>query len=364
MIERRELISSLASIWRPGVRGRRGAVLLLVLGAVAVLTILAVEVAARANHEVRSTARLARAEGWRRGFDSGLEVAKALLTQRRKVPGLDHPGEGWGRSVHFDLGIGERVILQVADESGKLNLNQMAQPGADGARARKMVGRLFEYLARKDPGQAEAFKGIYQALLRRLAPAPDKKNGSGLGAFSPLLTLDCLRTEGLSATLIFGSGANRTDPSGNSLPEDLKIRLCDQLTAFGPGTVNINTAPGVLYALDEELTEELAERIVARRGGGTKIADFHPFLRTQDLELVPGMLERAQIDGETRVVKNIFLKIRDQVTVFSRCFSARVEASAAGRWRQAWGLFEVDLKESAAGGAFGFKLAAYEEIEP
>lgn len=330
-------------------RQPRGAALLLVLGAVAILSILAVELSHRSKLDVSRTERASREATFRRVFDSGIEIAKGLLTEGRKAEGFDFSGDKWNRTVTADLDKGQRVTVRMADESGKLNLLKAIDP-TSGAKMRKSLARLFAYLRKSDSEREQQWKDAEAAIAKRLSL-------EGNAPPQPIYTLDALREAGIPAELIFGRADNA--------PEI--VSLCDLLTTFGDGRVNLNTAPkAVLYALDDEYDESLVENINLWRGTlDSEIkadGDIKPFKSARDLEFVNGIVQRSVIDGTPVVVKNLFLKVQDSVSVQSACFSARIHAQVDGRQRSAWAFFEAPLK--TIGAAPEIKLITYEEIEP
>ena len=316
----------------------RGAVLLLVIAALAILTVLAVELAVRAKADVTRSARGAREATFRRILDSGVEIARTLLSKRNAAEGYDGWGFGWEREVRLELGPGESVSVRVEDESGKLNILRAAGSDEAGARARAALGRLFERLDKAYPFQK--WQEIGAAAMKRAAESA--KGGE------PLQTLDGLREAGISRELVFGSF--KPDPGRP------QVALCDYLTVFGDGKANVNTAPdAVMFSLSEEWDEALAGRIVRRRGARSaeESLGVKPFREVRELDAVEGMLRK---DERGAVIANLLVKVQDSIGVQSACFSARILAEAGDRSREAWAFFEQ------SGGVM--KLVAFEEIEP
>lgn len=296
-------------------RGKRerGAVLLLVLGTVAVLAALAVELAARAAAETALAARLAREAAFRRLARSGLAVARGLLVEPDVRP-CDFWGEPWNEEVRLGFGPGEEARVRVFDESGKLNVVRQKDP----ERLALLLARLFEYLRRTEPGQAtERLRRAEAQVLARLLP--------GDGPAEPLFTLDGLREAGLSADEVFG-------PRG----------LCRYLTTFGDGKVNLNTAPrAVLYALDPDMTFELASRIASWRGDPEGAPGVYKAFETpQDLRKVEGVVEEVIRDGRTLPGRDLYRKLEGQVSVRSTAFSVELALSVGDRKRRVWAFFE------------------------
>jgi type II secretory pathway component PulK len=306
-------------------RRERGAALLLVLAAVALLTVLAVELASRASADSLRAVRAAREAAFRRAFDSGAEVGRGLLVEPDPAK-VVHWSQAWNREIRFALADGQTAVVRLADESGKLNIARAISHPDEAPALRSAVVRLFEYLARRDARQAAAWQETGAKILRRMASK------------EPLLSLDGLRDAGVEASRVF-------DPDG----------LCRYLTCFGDGKINLNTAPrAVLASLDPEFDDAMVARIAGYRGKGEgEPAAYKPFDEPQDLMLVEGIVNRTVgVDGQLRIARNLFEKVQGLVTVGSSCFSARVEAVIDGKARQAWAFFKPN------GSRLGFEEVA------
>jgi hypothetical protein len=200
------------------------------------------------------------------------------------------------------------------DESGKLNISRaITQPG-EAAAIRLRLERLFDYLARHDPSKNRAWKDLGEKVRSRLATR------------QTLLTLDGLREAGLGLGQVFGQEG-----------------LSRYLTCFGDGTINLNTAPrAVLYAVDPEFDDAMVDRIAGFRGKGDgEPGIYKAFQDPQDLMLVEGIVNRSVgADGQLRVDRNLYEKVKGLVTVKSSCFSVRIEAMVDGKEREAWAFFK------------------------
>jgi type II secretory pathway component PulK len=307
-------------------RSERGAALLLVLGAVAILTVLAVELASRASADSLRATRGARDATFRRLFDSGAEVARGLLAEPDLAP-VTHWGQTWNLETPITLEPGENVAVRMADESGKLNISRAISVPTESLWVRDAVRRFFDYQARQDRGRAQFWKDTAEKVLQRLLSR------------EPLLTLDGLREVGLEFGQVF-------QPDG----------LSHYFTCFGDGTINLNTAPkAVLAALDPEFDDLIIERVARYRGKGEgKPGTYKAFEVPEDLMLVEGIVTRSiDLGGQIRVTRNLYEKVKGLVTARSSCFSARMDAVAFGREREAW----VFLKPS------GVRIA-FEELQP
>lgn len=291
-------------------RRDRGAALVLVLGAVALLTVLAVELASRASADALRAIRASRDATFRRIYESGVAIARALILEASSGA-ADHWGEAWNREVTFKLGAEERGTVRVFDENGKLNVGRIYTRPEEAEAIRAQVGRLFDYLERRSRSEGMDWKDVRDKVLRRLHAAV------------PLYSLDGLREAGVEAFEI----------------------LSPYLTCFGDGLINLNTAPrAVLYAIDPEVDEMMADRIASYRGGREgEVGRYRPFEDSQDLMLVDGIVTRTlHPDGSFRVTRNLYEKLQGRICVRSSCFSARVAASIGEKSRVAWAFVKPD----------------------
>ena len=306
-------------------RRDRGAALLLVLAAVALLTLLAVELASRASADSLRVARAQRDSSYRRVFDSGSEIARGLLVEA-PPPKFTTWSQSWNREIRYSLAPEEEGIVRLADESGKLNIGLATTNPGQRMAIQDRARRLFDYLSRHEVGHRR-WKDLEAKVLRRIA------------SLEPLLTLDGLRETGVEQSDVFESDG-----------------LSRFLTCFGNGQINLNTAPGpVLASLDPEFDDPMVERIVGYRGKSEgQPGSYKSFEEPEDLMLVEGIVNRSVgADGALRVERNLFEKVRASITVRSSAYSARVRGVRSGVAREAWSFFKPD----------GSRLA-FEEILP
>jgi hypothetical protein len=291
-----------------------GAALVLVLAAVAILTALAVELAARSATDAVHAARLSREGAFRRLADSGSEVARGLLLEAERQK-YTFWGDPWNRDIGFSLSPSARAVVRLADENGKINLGRLYSHPDERSSILRKVGRLFSYLRHRDSARSTEWREIEGKVDVRLR-SPES-----------LLTLDGLRESGLSLSQVFGEDG-----------------LCRYLTTFGDGTINLNTAPrAVLFALDEDIDEAQADRIAAFRGKGDGLpGSYKPFQDPRDLVLVDGIVLRVYIDGQEKITRNVFERVQGTVTVRSSCFSACTRSDVDGRRRVAFSFFRPD----------------------
>ncbi|MBE7461897.1 MAG: general secretion pathway protein GspK [Planctomycetes bacterium] len=336
-------------------RRSRGLVLVLVLGAMALLTILAFEVSGRANRDVLRAASTERESRFRGVFQSGLALATGILAERRSSKEIDAWSDRWQIPVSVKLDDEASVSVRVADESGKLRLPAPDAKPEQTGRVRKQLVRLFERLAKDDPEHAEDWRRARKQLFLRLGWNESKAPGASVAKPDPLPTLDGLREAGFTLNEVFGAWpADRLAPTRS---------LSDYLTVFGDGKLNLNTASEeVLYTLDEELDAAQARLIAAHRGADdAEPEDLRPFRQVKDLELVEGMVVRGEVEGRPVVLRNLCAKLTPYLSVQSRCFSVRIRAVVAGRIREAWAFFEAPPVSETSSAP---RLLAFEELEP
>lgn len=344
----------------------RGAVLLMVLVAVALLSLMAVELARTARLDVAHSLRAERDASMRLTIDSGVEAAKSMLYDGRKRRSFDTLHDDWVRPLESKVDERTSIAVKLSDESGKINIIKATRADADGAKARKSLARLFAYLCKIEPDREAAWRAAEAGVQSRLGI---NASGDGLVAAakpeSDLATLDCLREAGVERALLFGS--QEAEGVGQN-----RIALCDLLTIFGDGRVNLNTAPAaVLYALDEEYDEALVSRIQQWRGFDTGVAaeTGKPFETAKDLEQIQGVVETALVGGRPTVVKNLYLKIQERLCVQGSYFSARIEAHCADQSCTAIAYLltpntAVSNVESTVSKAGSIQVLAVEELEP
>lgn len=336
-------------------RARRGAVLLLVLGAVVILSLIAVELAHRANVDISRSSRASREAAFRRGIDSGIEIAKAKLAEGRVNTKCDSLDEPWNKPVEFVPNSMEKLSIRIADEAGKINILLTLGTDAGAEKTRKSLARLFAFLKKAEPKRAEKWTVVEAAVQDRLnAAAPFAAVNQSATHSSPIFTLDGLRESGVALEMVYGDASHETG-------KDPWV-LADVLTTFGDGRVNLNTAPApVLYALDEEFDDALVNSIEQWRGSVVVEGQTsgQPFENAKALEQVNGIVETSIVNGVSQITKNLFLKVQDRVTVQGRIFSVRVEVSVGEHRRVAYGFLAASNSVLSE-----FKVLGLEEIEP
>lgn len=119
--------SSRISLQRP--RPRRGAVLLMILVMIVVLSAVIVQFTEKALTEIASEGHYVERDRLRITAFSALEVTMAVLADYIAIEGgLTSPAQGWGDPLGvagFDPGENLNVVVSFADESGKLPINTL-----------------------------------------------------------------------------------------------------------------------------------------------------------------------------------------------------------------------------------------------
>jgi len=246
----------------------RGIALLVALLVLTLLTALILEFDAEARREYRAAA------GFRDDYKAtmltraAVQATKAVLLQdllREKMTGqkYDGPTDIWAMPItKYPIGDGF-LTAQIQDETGKVNLNDLASTSGGELEQKKKIARvkrLFELLKIRpdlvdalmdwiDQDEAPQPAGAESAYYQSLRPPYRAANGplSGLG--------DLRLIKGFTPELI--------------------ERLTPYITAFpveGNAPMNINTAdPIVLQTLDPSVTQTVAMEIVQGRPFKTKV---------------------------------------------------------------------------------------------
>lgn len=304
---------------------RRGAVLLLVMGAVALLAILAVEVSHRAKMDVSRTSRESQNLAFERCFFSGRELAKGLLTEGREK-GWDSKAGAWSKSFAVELNAGERIRVSIADEAGKLNILQLINSAGTRLPRPDSLDRLFDYLKTEDSRRREYWERMGLKVRERLDGARQYE----------MFTLDGLREAGLTRAEVFGGYPAQELTSGIEKSQSA-FPLCELLTVVGEGKFNLNTASkAVLFSMEPRITQAQVEQIALYRGDASE-GDIVPFQRKEELGNVPGFTAQTSNDAAA----SLWRSVQEKVDVKSKYFSVRMLAEVQGKTREAWCYLEV-----------------------
>ncbi|OGU00069.1 MAG: hypothetical protein A2X80_11985 [Geobacteraceae bacterium GWB2_52_12] len=261
-----------------------------------VVTALMVAVVVEMIHQVYVDTSLSR--GFRDGQQASI-LAESGATGGAKLlqiglSGRDYTSlsDRWASPVKLDDESGS-LLITVAEESGKININKLVQPNGEyepftqAALARlgsrmKLPGEIWSAVADwVDADDLPRSGGVESHYYRVQVPAYSSRNGS-------LATLAEL-------SLVKG------------ITPEILGKIQPHLTVFADqagspqATVNINTASKeVLAALDDGIDDRMAERILDERR-------VQPFKSTGELTRVPGLDTIAvRLGGRITVKGNLF----------------------------------------------------------
>lgn len=246
----------------------RGIALLLALLVLTLLTALILEFDAEARREYRAAATFRDDYKASMLTRAAVQATRAVLAQdllREKMTGqkYDGPTDIWAMPIKsYPIGDGF-LTAQIKDESGKVNLNDLASTSGGELEQKKKVfrvKRLFELLKISpnlvdtlidwiDQDEAPQPAGAESLYYQSLKPAYRSANAplSGLG--------DLRLIKGFTPDII-----ERIEPYVTTFPLE------------GGGPVNLNTAdPIVIQTLDPSITQTIAMEIVQGRPYKTKV---------------------------------------------------------------------------------------------
>jgi len=201
---------------------------------------------------------------------SGQEAGKLIMQEDARInPSFDALTEEWAQGTIPIPIDNEFCFVSIRDESGKLDLNQLAsERGYPDDRWIAVFRRLLTTLE-LDPALADV---VVDWIDSNGSPrATGAEDGYYLSLERPYPTKN-RRFDSLGElTLLKGF-----------TPEVL-AKLQEHVTVWSSGKININTAtPEVLRALHPGVTEEMARAIATRRL-------IRPFKQRTDIKQVPGM---------------------------------------------------------------------------
>lgn len=281
--------------------GRKGAILVLVMFVLVILTMVSVSLAFRAGLQSRTAGEALVRTRLRSHATSALAIAVFRLTQNTND--FDHPAEPWCTHEPLasegwvpDWGQAGRAAAyvtdyQVVDEEGKLNVLTASEE------VLKKLGMTDEQVASlmdwMDPDDIPRAGGAESDYYLGLATPYRCKN-------APIEILEeLLLIRGFGPKGFYGEHPERyriPGPDGR-IPEIgsslTRPGWVDLLTCMGDGRIDINTAPeAVLRALP--LTEEAIGQIIGYRGYGTASVDNleeHAFRSFEDIDQLQGLTD-------------------------------------------------------------------------
>lgn len=262
--------------------GNRGAALVLVLLITAAMTAMIAEIISTVHGQLNRTSNFIEGQKAAQAAQGGVELALRYLETLSKVYTVLEK-ESFAAPVDDML-----LEVSVEDESGKLQANSIIFPNGEVNEAayasyRSLLGSLgmelslsetlADWLDMDDTTRSRGAEG--QGYYNKLAVPYAPKNGR----------LDTI------GELALVKGYERGGVE----------RLGRFLTVYSDGLVNINTAPKeVLMALSEEITPEMAVKLIERR-------NEKPFADPSDIRAVGGFETLVfSLQGRIKVKSDIF----------------------------------------------------------
>ena len=265
---------------------RSGFVVVLVLCMVMMLSVLLLgfNYKSRANlYVVDGVRKSAQALNYAR---AGLNIAIAIIRDTNDIHKDNTLLDLFSGEKTFAVGDGECSIT-FTEESGKLNVNLLKDKGGrlDQTRTEQLL-RLIDLLNREKTGHSH----IGYSLVPSIIDWTDSDD--------EVTHLPFIQRENMGAESSYYSKLQVPYRCKNALldtTEELLLvkgitqevfeRICDYVTVYGDGKININSASRqVIECLSEKMDAVLAEMIIDRR-------EFKPFDSITELRDVPGMTD-------------------------------------------------------------------------
>lgn len=300
-------------------KGERGFALVLTLVVTALLVALVTEFIREVSVDAGIRKSYLDAQQASLCADSGVTGALKLLTFTLGTQQYTSLRDQWAQPINKDEDQGS-VEVTIEEESGKLNLNYIVAPNGTYYAAWQIYALLLKRLQLPqelcdtlgdwcDTNDEIRPYGAESSYYRQLKPPYNAKNGS----------LNSVEELGL----VKGYDAQTVE------------KLRPFVTVFGAdGKINVNTAPKeVLVSLNEQMTDELANRIIEYRSGT-------PFKSAYDIVKVPGMESLGIGLGGNISVKGSAFRIRSRGKVGDtvRTIEAVVQVNGSAKqivyWRE------------------------------
>lgn len=294
-------------------RRDRGIALILALLVLAILILLVGQMTITSVHN-RSVARNATSSLQNEyGVLAGHRQAMLRIeADGQRTPDSDSLGDAWTAPFAFQLG-NAMVTGRITDAERKLNLSGLVN--AEGEAQQGAIDQLVRLL------RALGHEPVENAARIADYVDTDTEGPFEAGARNgPLFDLQELqRIEGLRREVLFGEGALRGIlPFVTVWPKGAALKI------------NPNTAPvEVLQSLDDEITPEVAQAIISRRGEFDEDGHRRSYTKPEDLLDVAGMTQEilTRIQGtlifradafEIRVTSTTFEVVRKEIYVVGR----------------------------------------------
>ena len=246
----------------------RGFALLLVLLLIAIALTIVSDLAYQSGLEWLAAENVSDLTKIEYSIDGQLELALAHLTYDKKQGEGDSESDDWNRKELKQRTDGEVALKQwITDECGKFNLSRLTQgTEAQQTRAKDILVRILDRF--RDETDEDLSLGTAQDLAERIVAY--LKRDSGVSGTVPRPKTSTPGVPMLLDELVFVDPKRMPDLLRDmETKENGKIApgLWRYLTVFGPGKVNLNTAPlTVLQAFfSDNRDRDLAQAIIDRR---------------------------------------------------------------------------------------------------
>ncbi|HOV77084.1 MAG TPA: type II secretion system minor pseudopilin GspK [Sedimentisphaerales bacterium] len=299
---------------------QNGFILVVVLGAVLVLSSLLFGFNLTARTRLNSADSFYRTEQIGAAARAGIEIAIAVVRDANDF-GADPRFFAFLNEGHSFLINDANCSVTISDESGRLNINHLKTP--DGQLNRPVIDQFLRLIdlvnAQQDGGERIGY-GVVPSLIDWIDPDEE------------VTRLPFIQRDNTGAEEDYYRALPRPYGCRNrplDTVEDLRWirgvtpeafhRLRPYLTCFGDGRINVNTAPKlVLQSLSEQMDGAVAQMILNQRR-------LKPFENVAQLRALPGMTD------------NLYRTIKDRICVRpqERFYRVLSRANLADRSRAA-----------------------------
>ncbi len=289
------------------VKPKKGIILVMVLGVMALLGVLLFGFHAKSKLNVKNADSFRRSQQAIQCCLSGINIAMAAINHLDNEQAKIFNNDLFVKDKTFNLKQG-RCIVSIKPERSKINVNLLKEKnGRLNNKRIQIFLRLIDILNKNNPQFSTGY-GIVPAIIDWTDSDDD------------VTTIDYIRKEKLGAESAFyqqKTTAYKCPNTQLSLTDELlQVRginpeiytgLADHITVFGDGKININYASKtVIQSLSEHMDSVLADMIIERRS----ISEFSDVKELQD---VPGITDKLYQDIKNQItvdIKEHFYKVR------------------------------------------------------
>lgn len=284
---------------RKAVRSRRGAVLVVVLGLLFILTVLVTLLLETVHRQLRAASVEYGRTELRTTAYSALQATLGVLAEFRELDnGLFSYAQGWRYPLEYaglEWPEGISVKVTVSDESAKIPLNEessfllkllFAEMGLSLSDSDMLVDTLMDWT---DADDLSRLHGAEQDYYEQLDPPVETADG-------PLDRFDTLRFIKGYRELFF-------DETGR--PNEYFHRFREAVSLHNSRTVNINNAEGMVMAVLAEslgFDQRMTEDYLAGPDNIRWNAD-DPFIRSREELMAAGVLSAEGVRFRTEVIR-------------------------------------------------------------